>query len=261
MDSRAIQIWLTQMRLWRHYFRYSVEGIEHLDGERSVVAVGYHGRPVAWDLLMLHEMLYRRHGRMHFGLFHEWFERDPVARWMLRGLEWSTRDGPELVDAIHAGRHLILAPGGDREATRPWGLHNRVDWGLRAGFVRLAIRHGLAVVPIAAAGVDDAYVGCNDGYDWGRRLRLPHRLPAWLALGPFGLYPFSPPFPVKIHQLIGPPIDLDEFRARGEGDREAMNAASLRVQGAVQDLLDRAEAKRLRPRWRFTMSRPRGLHA
>jgi 1-acyl-sn-glycerol-3-phosphate acyltransferase len=256
MDSRATQIWLTQMQAWRHYFRYSVEGLEHLDSKRSIVAVGYHGRPLAWDLLILHEVLYRRHGRMHFGIFHEYFERDPFARWMLRGLEWTTRDGPEVVEAIHAGRHLILAPGGDREATRPWHVHNRVDWGLRSGFVRLAIRHGLEVVPIAAAGVDDAYIGLNDGFDWGRRLGLPHRLPAWLALGPLGLHGFSPPFPVKIHQIIGAPIDLDEFRNCDLDDRDAMTAASLRVQAAVQGLLDRAEALRHRPRWRFMMDRP-----
>lgn len=258
MNPRALTVWLHSMRLWRHYFRYSVEGIEHLDGDRSVVAVGYHGRPIAWDLLILHEVLYRRHGRMHFGVFHEWFEHDPFARWLLRGLQWTTRDGPELEQAIRDRRHLILAPGGDREAMRPWKIHDQVDWGLRAGFIRLALRHGLDVVPIAAAGVDDTYVGLNDGYAWGRKLRLPHRLPAWLAFGPLGPYPMSPPFPAKIHQIIGPPVDLREFRERDLGDRDAMTAASLRVQQAVQDLLDRAEAKRQRPRWQVTLSRPWG---
>lgn len=256
MQQRAIDLWLRQMRLWRYWFRYSVEGLEHLDGDRSVIAVGYHGRPVAWDLLMLHEVLYRRHGRMHFGLFHEAFERNPFTRRMLAGLEWSTREGPELAGAIARGRHVILAPGGDRESTRPRAVHNHVDWGKRAGFLRLAIEHGLKIVPIAAAGVDDAYLGLNDGFEWGRRLRLPYRLPAWLAVGPTGLYPFSPPFPVKIHQIIGAPIDPAELGSPAVDDREAMARASLRVQAIVQGLLDRAEAVRSRLPARLSMWHP-----
>jgi 1-acyl-sn-glycerol-3-phosphate acyltransferase len=254
MNPRALRLWLDQMRLWRHWFRYSVDGLEHLDSPDSVIAVGYHGRPLAWDLLILHEVLYRRHGRLHFGVFHEAFERNRFTRWMLDGLEWSTREGPELERAIAHGRHIILAPGGDRESTRPRTVHNLVDWGKRAGFIRLAARFNLKIVPIAAAGVDDTYLGLNDGHEWGRKLKLPHRLPAWLAVGPLGLYPYSPPFPVKIHQLIGPPIDLADLGPLD--DRDAMAAASLRVQAAVQALLDRAEALRSRLPRRLSMWHP-----
>jgi hypothetical protein len=64
---------------------------------------------------------------------------------------------------------------------------------------------------------------------------MPGGLPLWFGLGPLGPWPLSPPFPVKIRQVIGapiapPPIDPD--------DPIALAALHRSVAGAVQHLLD-----------------------
>src|SRR5262249_12361884 len=54
MTSRPLplRLWLAYWRLLQRYHRYTVAGLEHLDGPAALVA-GYHGRPFAYDMCML----------------------------------------------------------------------------------------------------------------------------------------------------------------------------------------------------------------
>ncbi len=103
----------------------------------------------------------------------------------------------------------MVTPGGGMEGCRSFCDHYRVNWGDRTGYVRLARRYRLPIVPVAAAGADETYVGLVDTNALGQLLGISRTWSwaFWTGLGPLGLYPFSPPFPVRMHQLIGAPID------------------------------------------------------
>src|SRR5262249_33108254 len=83
-----------------------------------------------------------------------------------------------------------VTPGGAREGCRGLRSRYRVDWGGRVGYLRLALRHGLSVVPVAAAGADGAYIGLNDADRLGRRLGLARD---WTRDSWLGLRPLLPP--------------------------------------------------------------------
>jgi len=203
----SVQAWLGLWRLSARWHRYSVEGLEHLlDGGPKLI-VGYHGRLLAWDLCILTTVLYDRLGYLPHSVVHDMFATGKLRR-VVDELGFVTSDGPDLDAAVARGEHLLVAPGGDREACRSHCDRYRVDWGDRLGYLRLAARHRLPIVPVAASGVDDTYIGLHDGHALGRRVGMPARIPLWLALGPFGPFPLSVPFPARIHQVIGPPIDL-----------------------------------------------------
>lgn len=246
--------WLATMAAWKRWFGYTVEGLEHLRTHECKIVVGYHGRPLAWDLFLLGAEIHREQGYLPLALVHHDFMKWPYLRWLTEGLDWSTGKGPVLDDAIAKGRHVILAPGGEREGLRPGWVRYEVDWrGL--GYLKLAIRRGLEVVPVAASGVDATYYGLNDGPALTARLRqlrpkprTDSRPPMWFGLGPLGLYPASPPFPARIHQIVGAPIIPVYPEAEREallGDAEALAALHARVTGRVQALLDLARTRAL----------------
>ena len=236
MTSRAaLAYWLGLMRLWRRYFRYEVEGLEHLLGHECRLAVGYHGRPLAWDLFLLGAALYEEHRTLPLALVHRSFEQDPFLRWLTEGLGWATGHGPAMEEAVRCGRHIILAPGGEQEGLRTLQTRYRVDWGDHMGYLRFALRRGVPIVPVGAAGVDDAYHGLLPPIPVGEG-----RQPLWLGAGPLGMFPWSPPFPVHIHQLVGPPIDTEGV---DPDDPAQLRALHGRVQAAVQDLLDQARQR------------------
>jgi hypothetical protein len=103
--------------------------------------------------------------------------------------------------------------------------------------LKLALRHGLPVVPVGASGVDDLYVALADGHLLGRRLGLPRGMPLWPGLGPLGFFPLSPPFPVQVRQVVGRPLDLTGLR-----DEQDIGEAHRSIMAEVQSLVDRARA-------------------
>ncbi len=234
--AAAREAWLRYWRLQQRWHRYTVEGFEHLTGPPALI-VGYHGRSIARDLCMFTAYAHDRLGYLPHAFFHRAFAENPVLRAVLEGVGGVTSDDGSVAAAVARGEHLIVTPGGTREGCRSFRDRYRVDWGRRTGYLKLALKYGLDVIPAAAHGTDDTYVGLNDGDAWSRRLRLPLGLPVWVGLGPLGPWPLSPPFPVRIRQVLGPRIALPRVAA---GDRDALAALHDEVAGAVQGLLDGA---------------------
>lgn len=234
--------WRTYWSAVGKYHRYEVEGFEHLLGPRPVMIAGYHGRPVAFDLAILSVEIEARLGYLPHGFVHTGWHSNPALRFLGRTLGASTGDDQTLAEAVRRGEHVIVTPGGSRESMRPWRERYRVSWGERIGYLKIALKYRLPIVPVACDGVDDAFFALFDGYRLGRRLDLPYRLDAGLFFGPTGVWPLSLPFPVRFRQRIGAPIDLPE--ALSPEDRGGLLAEHHRVTRAVQELLDRLRARR-----------------
>ncbi len=237
--SVPLRAWLGLFGAMRAYHRYDIEGLDRILGlPGPALLVGYHGRPIAYDLCMLGVTLHERLGYLPHGIVHGAVDRQPLMKWVADGLGFVTGDGPAMDAIVRRGEHVCVQPGGTREGCRSFRHRYQVDWGDRVGYLAMALRHGLPIVPIAASGVDDGYIGLNDGYALGKRLGAPGRLPLWLGIGLFGPFPFSPPLPVKITQLIGAPIDLEAEGPVDRADRAALLRLHGKVKGAVQALLD-----------------------
>jgi 1-acyl-sn-glycerol-3-phosphate acyltransferase len=236
-----LDAWLAAFGAARIYHRYEVRGFSHLERPGAALLVAYHGKPVAYDLCMLLVTAYERLGYMPHGVVHGAVEHQPIMKWVTDSLGFVTGDGAAVEEAVRRGEHIVVQPGGTREGCRSFRHRYEVDWGERTGYLRLALRHRLPIIPIAARGVDDGYIGLNDGYALGKRLGVPHRLPLWFGLGPLGLWPLSPPFPVKITQQIGAPIDPFRDGSFDPDSPVACRALHDRVRRAVQALLDDQE--------------------
>lgn len=244
-SEAALRVWLATMGAWKRYFRYTVEGLEHLASHDAQIVVGYHGRPLAYDLFMLGAEVYRQQGYLPLAIVHRDFMRVPGTRWLVEGLEWSVGRGPELELAIEQGRHVILAPGGTREGARPAWVRDQVDWGDHLGYLRLAVSRGLEIVPVGAAGVDDTYFGVLDGAAIARRWPRVPSANLYLGFGPLGPWPWSPPFPARIDQIVGAPITASDYAGLGPGDDAGLRRLHLDIQGRVQALIEQARAKQL----------------
>ncbi|MCY1078667.1 lysophospholipid acyltransferase family protein [Archangium lansingense] len=235
-------LWLSGFELLRRYHRYRVIGLETLLEPGAKLIVAYHGRPLAFDQCMLTVVLHERLGYLPHGIIHGAFDENPVMKWLINGLGFVTKDGPELEAAVARGEHILVQPGGTREGCRSFRHRYEVDWGERTGYLRLAIKYGLPIVPVAGDGVDDAFIGLNDGYALGRRLGAPAGLPVWFGVGATGLWPLSLPFPVRMTQLVGQPFHHHLEAGVDVNDREVLRALNREVADAVRELLDRARA-------------------
>ena len=238
-QSLPLRAWLGLFGAMRAYHRYDIVGLDRiLSLTGPALLVGYHGRPIAYDLCMLGVTLHERLGYLPHGIVHGAVDQQPLMKWVADGLGFITADGPAASEVVRRGEHICVQPGGTREGCRSFRHRYEVAWGDRTGYLQMALRHRLPIVPIAASGIDDGYVGLNDGYALGKRLGAPGRLPLWLGIGLFGAFPFAPPLPVKITQRIGEPIDLEADGPVVSGDRGAVLRLHEKVKRAVQGLLD-----------------------
>jgi 1-acyl-sn-glycerol-3-phosphate acyltransferase len=232
--------WLAYWKAMRRYHRYRVEGIEHLDSVGPALIVGYHGRPGARDLCMLQSFLLERDGTATHAFAHPAMWKVPLLRAASDGMAFLPGDGPEVAAAVSRGAKIIVTPGGAAEGWRTFRVRYRLRWGQRLGYLRLALRHRLPIIPTAAAGADDAFLGLVDGYAVAKRLQLPRTVPFWIGLGPTGVWPLSLPFPVQVTQFIGPAIDLQRDGRIDSQDKDALMARHHQVMAALEVLLERA---------------------
>ena len=237
-----LALWLPYWRFWMRYHRYTVVGLEHLDGPHAKLIAGYHGRGIAWDMCMINIAIYDRLHYMPHSMLHRAIAYVPWWRWLADGLGFYIGDGPDLAAAVARGEHIIITPGGADEGCRRWDDTYRVNWGDRLGYVKLAVKYGMSIVPVGAAGADSGYIGLNTGPALGRWLGLPrdYAYLVWTGLGPLGLYPYSPPFPVRMFQMVGAPIDPRDDGATSVRDKPALLRVHRRVTASVQALLDEA---------------------
>jgi 1-acyl-sn-glycerol-3-phosphate acyltransferase len=239
--------WMGYWRWMRRYHRFEVRGLTHLLGAGSAMIVGYHGQPGARDLIMLQELLLREHGQVTYAVAHDAIFRVPLLRDLAAGMEMVSRDRATIARVVARGEKLVISPGGIREAwSRPRDRY-RLRW-QRTGYLKLALAHGLPIIPVAGVGSGDAFYSVYDAYRWWKpiwdRTGLPEGFGVYLGLGPLGLWPFTPPFPARIVQYVGAPIDLQaELGPIDVNDARALAIANERVRGRVQQLLDRGRAE------------------
>jgi 1-acyl-sn-glycerol-3-phosphate acyltransferase len=153
--------------------------------------------------------------------------------------------------ALDADAALLVYPGGDYEVHRPTWERNRVDFGGRRGFIRLALERDIPIVPVVSIGGQETALFLSRGEGLARLLALDRMfrlkvLPLSLAL-PWGLN-FGDmlghiPLPAKLTIEALPPIDL---RAEFGGEPEVAEIYDHLVR-VMQDTLDALAAERRLP--------------
>jgi 1-acyl-sn-glycerol-3-phosphate acyltransferase len=153
--------------------------------------------------------------------------------------------------ALKAGAAVLVFPGGDWEVHRPSWERNRVDLAGRKGFIKLALRENVPVVPVVTIGGQEtalflsrgAWLAKLTGADRYLRLKV---LPISLAL-PWGLNVGDLlghlPLPAKITIEVGHPIDLREQF----GPEPDVDEVYEHLTGLMQDTLDGLAAERRLP--------------
>jgi 1-acyl-sn-glycerol-3-phosphate acyltransferase len=223
-----------------------------------MLVVGNHsGGQLPPDVPILLSAWWRERGEDEpiFTLFHSFVLGLPgIGPIMAKG--GGIEAGPAEAEAIlRSGSVLVAFPGGDHEVFRPWRDRNRIDFGGRTGFVRLALRTQVPVVPTVSVGAHESVVVLARGEGLARRLGLDRRfrisvMP--LVMGPpFGVVPAgipTIPLPAKVTVELLDPIDWSSSHGPEAADDEAVVRACYdELTAKMQVALDRLAAERRFP--------------
>jgi 1-acyl-sn-glycerol-3-phosphate acyltransferase len=233
--------------LYDHYFRCETELAEELpDG--PFLAVANHNAMTGIPDMFCHMVAFWRRvtpERRAYGLMHDVPFKFPAAGAWLNAAG-ALRASPENARrALGEGAAVLVFPGGDIDACRPFRRRYSIELAGRRGFVRTAIRERVPIVPIVSVGGHSSVYIWSDGRRIAELLRLPeiarsNVAPIGFAL-PWGVivgvpYPHVPP-PVKIHTRILAPIHLD-LPPEAADDPAAVERAFERVAGPMRATMD-----------------------
>ncbi|MCV7431962.1 lysophospholipid acyltransferase family protein [Mycolicibacterium bacteremicum] len=147
-------------------------------------------------------------------------------------------------DAFARGEHVAVYPGGDIDAAKSWEDRNRIMFGGRTGFARLAIDNGVPIVPIVTAGAGESLFVISSGERLARATRLDRllrlksapisvSLPWGLNIGAVGLLPYLP-LPSKLQTRVLPAMPA----APGEEPEDYAARVESAMQTALTEMTD-----------------------
>jgi 1-acyl-sn-glycerol-3-phosphate acyltransferase len=230
------------------WFRADVRGLENIPARGPVLLVGNHsGGILIADTFIFAQAFYDHFGteREFFQLAHDLVFKVPGIRAMLTPYGTLPASPESMRRALARGAALLVYPGGDHETYRASWHSAEIDFAHRTGFVRLALEHGVRIVPVVSIGGQETALFLGQGERIARLLHL-HRLlridvaPVQIA-PPWGVtvldLPGRLPLPAKISIEVLSPIDLREELGGACGDpNEGYELVTRRMQDALSAL-------------------------
>jgi 1-acyl-sn-glycerol-3-phosphate acyltransferase len=158
---------------FKFYFDPQYFGIDEIDASRPAMYVTNHTVLGLLDGYPFGIELYLRKGIFLRGLTDSMHHHVPYWRDYLRDRLGAVEASRENCQAlIERGDSLIVFPGGTREICKKKGDEYVLKWSDRTGFVRMAMKNGYDIIPVAAVGGEEAYTVVKDSNDFVKESTL-----------------------------------------------------------------------------------------
>ncbi|BAQ64053.1 lysophospholipid acyltransferase family protein [Geminocystis sp. NIES-3709] len=241
--------------LYKYYFRVETSGWENIP-EGQVLLVGSHnGGIAAPDMVMMMYDWFKRFGtdRLAYGLMHPlaWTAYQSLTN--VAAKTGAIRANPKMaIAAIEKGATILVYPGGAEDVFRPYTERNKIKLVGRKGFIKLALRYSLPIVPLISKGAHESIVVLGDLYEQAKELNKrglfpwifdldPKIFPIYLGL-PWGLA-LGPlpniPLPIPMTTRVCPPIYFDRYGIEASKDKDYLTECYDLVVNSMQKELDR----------------------
>ena len=247
-----------------YYFQVKTDGWDRIPPQGPVLLVGSHnGGLAAPDMIMMIVDWFRHFGtqRPVYGLMHPniWKAYPEMAELAVK--TGAIQAHPKMaIAALQAGASVLVYPGGAQEVFRPYCQRHQIQlWG-RKGFIKLALREEVPIVPLISVGAHDTLIVLAECYEQVKQIHQlgipwlfgidPQVFPIYLGL-PWGLA-IGPwpnfPLPVPIHTRVCTPIIFPRYGRKAAKDRAYVDACYDLVSGQMQQALDQlVEEERTSP--------------
>jgi 1-acyl-sn-glycerol-3-phosphate acyltransferase len=258
LDGPDMDFMEVQKYFWNplidYWFRMEIDGWERIP-EGPALLIGIHsGAPFVWDAWTVGIQWWRRFGseRTLHGTAHDALMALPGVGAYFRRMGVLPAQADSITAALAAGHDVALWPGGERDSLRPWTQRDEAVLAGRKGFIKLAIRSAVPIVPISTVGGPDSMPVIASGRRLASVLQLDRiaRLKTFpIAIQvPWGISPAllpEIPLPTKIRTEFQPAIELDHDPERAE-DEKYVDAMYDEVRASIQRGIDRLARHR---RW------------
>jgi 1-acyl-sn-glycerol-3-phosphate acyltransferase len=229
--------------LYEKYFRVEVSGLENVPSEGRCLLVANHSGTLPYDGVMIKVAVKRAHPAKRDV---RWLAEDFIFHFPFLG-SFSNRIGAVRACQENAERLLrkealvAVFPEGVKGIGKLFRERYRLQRFGRGGFIKLCLRTGTPIVPVAVVGAEEANPMIGRIEYLSKALGVPYIpvTPTFPLLGPLGLVPA----PTKWKIAFGERVDLD-YGPEAADDELLVGRLAEQVRGTIQAMLDRGVGTR-----------------
>ena len=227
--------------MYRHWFRAEWEGLDKIPAEGGALLVANHAGAIPSDAPAIMHGIECELGRPVYGLAEHLFKAIPVV-----GTLWNRAGG---VAAHPDNAYRLLREQGQLalvfpEGTKGPGKHYRDRYRLRrfgrGGFVEIAMRSGVPVVPIAVVGAEESMPILYKSATLAKLIGVPYApiTANILLFGPLGAVLYFPSkFRLKVLDPVTFDVPADQDRYSKSRIMEEAEAIRIRIQETLYEML------------------------
>ncbi|HWL66146.1 MAG TPA: lysophospholipid acyltransferase family protein [Actinomycetota bacterium] len=225
--------------LYENYFRVKALGLERIPSEGPALLVGNHSGTIALDAVMMQYAVATRHPQKRAvrnvaaDLVFQLPFVGPFARKTGNAVACD-EDADEL---LRRGELVGVFPEGYKGVGKGWRERYKLQRFGRGGFMEVALRMRVPIIPVAIVGAEEAYPMIANAKLIAKAFGFPYFpiTPTFPLLGPLGLIPF----PSKWRIEFGDPIPMDDYPEDAAEDAMLVFDLADRVRDTIQQMLYR----------------------
>ena len=217
---------------YRKYFRVETIGIKNVPAGRVLLIANHSGQiPLDGAMIVTSMIVDAEPPRMVRSMVETWVPTLPILSWFFprTGQIVGTRENCQRL--LERDEPILAFPEGVRGITKPFAKRYQLEeFGL--GFMRLALRTGAPVVPVALVGAEEQVPSFFSFKPLAKLLGSPSFpiTPTFPWLGPLGILPL----PVKYRLYFGKPM---HFSGDPEDEDEVVGEKVKQVRRTLQRML------------------------
>lgn len=228
--------------IYRNWFRAEWEGLEKIPTHGGALLVANHAGAIPTDAPTIMHGIETELERPVYGLADHFFKGLPVL-----GTLWA-RNGGVVADPDNAYRLLrdqdqlvLVFPEGSKGPGKTYNERYRLRRFGRGGFVEIAMRAGVPIVPIAVVGAEESMPILFKVPSLARALGAPYfPITANMAMGPLGIVPFPAKFKLRVLDPVTfDDVEPDQPRYSRSRVMEESEEIRQQIQEALFDMLRR----------------------
>ena len=223
--------------IYKHYFRVEWEHFDRLPEHGGALLVANHAGAIPPDAPAIMHGIEKELGRRVYGLAENLFRSLPVV-----GTLWARGGGvaahpDNAYRLLHDEGQLVLVfPEGTKATGKRFTERYQLHRFGRGGFVEIAMRAGVPVIPIAVVGAEESMPIVFKSSRVAKLMGLPY-FPItanMLMMGPVGLVGY---LPAKFRLRVLPPVYFDVAPDQVRYSRSRVMDESERIRTMVQEAL------------------------
>jgi len=247
-----VSLLVPALRVINAYFGAEVRGWEHVPKRGPFLVVGNHSggaEPADLYFFLLRWIEERGPKAPLYALAYDLMFGNPVIGPLLRWSGCIPASPRNARKALARGAPVVVFPGGDYEVFRPWTERNRIEFGGRTGFVKLALSAGVPVVPMTIHGAHQSTFVLTRGRRIARVMgidRLHVNVFPLIWNIPLGLMPAAVPsvqLPAKVTVQIGRPLRWARYGKKAARNQAVVQRCYDEITHAMQLTLDELDAE------------------